>query len=217
LWAASKVCRGLLTGDRVLLAEAARFSAAAGRPFEHARAEELAGVAAADAGLREEAHRRLGAAVERYEQLQASWDVARVEARLRQAGICRGRRGTRRRPKSGWDSLTATERQVVGLVAEGLSNPEIGERMFLSRRTIQTHVSHALAKVQLGSRVELAAAVASHASGRPAREGTSVPAMTLTRGREVPPHGGRLQRAVGPAWLQPDPTAGRSSGVTAPH
>ena len=58
---------------------------------------------------------------------------------------------------SGWDSLTATERKVVQLVAEGLSNPEIAERMFISRGTVHTHVSHILAKLGLRSRVGLAA------------------------------------------------------------
>ena len=57
-------------------------------------------------------------------------------------------------------SLTTTERRVADLVASGLSNPVIAERMFLSRRTIQTHVSHILTKTGLSSRIELAAAMA---------------------------------------------------------
>jgi DNA-binding CsgD family transcriptional regulator len=47
--------------------------------------------------------------------------------------------------------------KVVALVAQRLSNPEIAERMFLSRRTVETHVSHALGKLDLGSRMQLAA------------------------------------------------------------
>ena len=45
-------------------------------------------------------------------------------------------------------SLTDTELKVVRLVAERLSNPEIAQRLFISRRTVQTHVSHALANGQ---------------------------------------------------------------------
>jgi DNA-binding CsgD family transcriptional regulator len=50
----------------------------------------------------------------------------------------------------------------VRLVAERLTNPEIAERMFISRRTVQTHVSHALAKVGVATRRELAAEAARH-------------------------------------------------------
>jgi DNA-binding CsgD family transcriptional regulator len=92
-----------------------------------------------------------------YERLEASWDLARAAAGLRALGIRPGRRGSRQRPKSGWDSLTVTEHKVVRLVAEGLSNPEIAERLFISRGTVHTHVSHILTKLGLRSRVELAA------------------------------------------------------------
>jgi DNA-binding NarL/FixJ family response regulator len=49
---------------------------------------------------------------------------------------------------------------VATLLAEGLSNPDIGSRMFISRRTVQFHVSNVLSKLGLSSRVELAALVA---------------------------------------------------------
>ena len=49
---------------------------------------------------------------------------------------------------------------MAELVAEGLSNPEIADRLFVSRHTVHTHVSHILAKLGFGSRVELAAAAA---------------------------------------------------------
>ena len=52
------------------------------------------------------------------------------------------------------------------LVAERLTNPEIAERMFISRRTVQTHVSHALAKLGVASRRELAAEAARSAGWR---------------------------------------------------
>ena len=65
-------------------------------------------------------------------------------------------RGERKRPSTGWASLTPSELQVVGLVAEGLSNPLIGERLFVSRRTVQTHLKHVFAKLGVTSRAELA-------------------------------------------------------------
>jgi DNA-binding CsgD family transcriptional regulator len=80
-------------------------------------------------------------------------------------------RSPRRRPQTGWEALTDTELKVVRLVAERLTNPEIAERLFISRRTVQTHVSHALAKVGVSSRRELAAEAARRAGWRIRLEG----------------------------------------------
>jgi predicted ATPase/class 3 adenylate cyclase/DNA-binding CsgD family transcriptional regulator len=66
-------------------------------------------------------------------------------------------RGTRKRPTVGWRSLTPSEVQVVELVVEGLTNPEIGERLFVSRQTVKSHLSSIFGKVGVGSRAELAA------------------------------------------------------------
>jgi DNA-binding CsgD family transcriptional regulator len=52
-------------------------------------------------------------------------------------------RGERKRPPFGWDSLTPAEENVVALVAEGLTNPQIGERLFVSPRTVQSHLRQA--------------------------------------------------------------------------
>ncbi|MDN3358735.1 LuxR C-terminal-related transcriptional regulator [Actinomadura sp. DC4] len=71
----------------------------------------------------------------------------------------RGRRG---RPSSGWASLTPTERNVVRLAAEGLSNPGIGERLFMSRSTVKTHLSHVYAKLGVTNRTELATLAGPH-------------------------------------------------------
>ncbi|MGH9184436.1 MAG: helix-turn-helix domain-containing protein, partial [Acidimicrobiales bacterium] len=66
-----------------------------------------------------------------------------------------GKRGERRRPAMGWDSLTDTERQVVRLAREGLTNRQIGERLYISRRTVETHLSHVFAKLGFSSRRQL--------------------------------------------------------------
>jgi predicted ATPase/DNA-binding CsgD family transcriptional regulator len=74
-------------------------------------------------------------------------------------------RGTRDRPSTGWASLTPTELDVVRLAAEGLTNPEIGSRLFISRATVKTHLSHVYAKLDVSNRTELAA-LASTRSGQ---------------------------------------------------
>ncbi len=71
-------------------------------------------------------------------------------------------RGQRRRPSHGWNSLTPTEHQIVALVAQGLTNPQIGDRLFISRRTVQTHLTHVFAKLDVATRAELAATATRH-------------------------------------------------------
>jgi predicted ATPase/DNA-binding CsgD family transcriptional regulator len=69
------------------------------------------------------------------------------------------RRGhdTRRRPSFGWESLTPTELEIVRHTAAGLTNPEIAQRMFISRGTVKVHLSHVYAKLGLRNRSEVAA------------------------------------------------------------
>jgi DNA-binding CsgD family transcriptional regulator len=153
-------CRGLVAGDPRALLRAVAAHRRAGRPLELARACEDAAATLARAGQPEQAVPVLDEALELYERLQAWRGAARAEAGLRSLGRRRGRRGPRGRPSSGWASLTATEAKVADLVADGLSNPEIAERLFISRHTVHTHVSHVLAKLGFASRVELAAAAA---------------------------------------------------------
>jgi predicted ATPase/DNA-binding CsgD family transcriptional regulator len=72
-------------------------------------------------------------------------------------GWVRRARGTRKRPAGGWESLTPTERQVVELVAQGLTNPQVAERIFISRATVKTHLAHVFQKLDVSSRAELTA------------------------------------------------------------
>lgn len=74
-------------------------------------------------------------------------------------------RGERRRPSFGWDSLTPTELQVVRLAAAGLTNPAIGDQLFISRGTVKTHLLHVFAKLGVHTRAELAAAAIRHGLG----------------------------------------------------
>ena len=66
-------------------------------------------------------------------------------------------RGERKRPSSGWASLTPTEVSVVDLVAEGMTNRQIGERLFVSPRTVQSHLRSVFTKLGVATRAELAA------------------------------------------------------------
>jgi DNA-binding CsgD family transcriptional regulator len=65
-------------------------------------------------------------------------------------------RGERKRPSSGWASLTPTEIEVVKLAAQGLSNPQIAEKLFISKHTAKVHISHVFTKLGISSRAELA-------------------------------------------------------------
>ena len=65
-------------------------------------------------------------------------------------------RGERVRPKTGWDALTPTEAQVAELAMRGLTNPEVAEKLFMSRATVKTHLVHIFAKLGVHNRTELA-------------------------------------------------------------
>jgi DNA-binding CsgD family transcriptional regulator len=72
-------------------------------------------------------------------------------------------RGERKLPTRGWASLTPAERDVVRLVREGLGNKDIAARLFVSPRTVQTHLTHVYTKLGLTSRVQLVQEAARHA------------------------------------------------------
>jgi len=94
------------------------------------------------------------------QRLASAFDAAWTEgARMRldeAVAYVRRSRGTRRRPTVGWASLTPTELDVVRCVVDGLNNPEIGSRLFMSRGTVKTHLSHVFAKLGVTNRTELA-------------------------------------------------------------
>ncbi|PZS26225.1 MAG: hypothetical protein DLM61_18775 [Pseudonocardiales bacterium] len=77
------------------------------------------------------------------------------------AYVCRAR-GERKRPSMGWDSLTPTELEIVRHTAAGLTNRQIGQRMFISPGTVKTHLSHVFAKLGMPSRSNLAAEATRH-------------------------------------------------------
>jgi DNA-binding CsgD family transcriptional regulator len=153
--ATAALCRGAVARDAGLLLGAAEGYGTAGRPLDEGYAYECAALVLGERdGRTAEARTALNVALDRYERLDAAWDTGRAEGYLH--GFGGRRRRARVRPRTGWAALTATERRVARFVAEGRSNPDIAEEMYLSRRTVQSHVSNILAKLGLASRVELA-------------------------------------------------------------
>jgi DNA-binding CsgD family transcriptional regulator len=149
-------CRGLLDQDATRLLEAAERYGDACQPLLSAKALEAAAGDFVRAGDRGQARAAFTRAVEIYTSLGAATDVARLRTRFSAHGIRRGPHAKHRQARSGWDSLTPTETKIAALVQEGLSNPEIAAKLFLSRRTVATHVSHILKKLDVHSRIDIA-------------------------------------------------------------
>lgn len=160
--AAALRCRGLAETDPEPLVAAVDFYRQAGRPFQAGQALEDTAVVLAILGDTERARERLGEAVVYYRQVGAEWDIKRAHGRLRALGLRIGRLGAQQKQRTGWEALTPTELKVAKLVAEGKSNPEIAADLYLSPRTVQTHVSHILRKLGLHSRTEVAREAAEH-------------------------------------------------------
>lgn len=124
-------------------------------PWASASATEDAGVAAAETGARAEARERFEVALGRYGELGYDGDAARVRSRLRGMGVRRRHWRQVGRPVSGWESITETELRVATLVSEGLTNPQVAARMYLSRHTVDFHLRQIFRKLSIASRVEL--------------------------------------------------------------
>jgi DNA-binding CsgD family transcriptional regulator len=149
-------CRGLVDRDASVLLAAAQRYADAGRPLPRAKAMEAAAECLVETEERTAARQAFERAVEVYEFLGAEADLNRVHAEFRAYGIRRGPHSKHRRAVRGWDSLTDAELKVAAFVEEGLSNPEIAARLMLSRRTVATHVSHILKKLNVATRTDIA-------------------------------------------------------------
>jgi DNA-binding CsgD family transcriptional regulator/tetratricopeptide (TPR) repeat protein len=154
--AAVAYCQGLLDGDPAELLRAAEGYHDTGRPLLRAKAFEAAMGAFADRDETRSARAAGSRALDIYAELGAEWHFARAQAAMRTKGIRRGPHAPHRVVKSGWDSLTPAETGIAALVTEGLSNRQIGERLFLSPRTVSTHVSHIICKLGVRTRTDVA-------------------------------------------------------------
>jgi DNA-binding CsgD family transcriptional regulator len=127
-------------------------------PLPAARCRTLAGVALAAAGRRDEGVAELTRAEAELSSLGAARhrdEAARELRRLGERVTARQRRGG----GEGLDALSGREREIAELVAEGRTNREIGEQVFLSEKTIEGHLTRIFAKLGVSSRVEVAEAI----------------------------------------------------------
>jgi DNA-binding CsgD family transcriptional regulator/tetratricopeptide (TPR) repeat protein len=137
----------------------ARLTEAAARlpdPWARASAAEDLGALHARSD-RDQAIHHFTQAIDGYQLTGAPNDMARVRRRLRKLGV-RRRYWTQSadRPVTGWKSLTDTERTASELVAQGLNNQQVADRMYISVHTVAFHMRQIFRKLNIGSRVELA-------------------------------------------------------------
>lgn len=93
---------------------------------------------------------------------EAAWSEGEALSTVEAIAFAQRGRGERQRPASGWESLTPTEHGVVRLLNEGLANKDIAARLFISPRTVQTHLTHIYSKLNLSSRVQVVQEAARH-------------------------------------------------------
>ena len=151
-------CRGLLISARgdpggalAVLDESLEHHAGVPMPFELARTELVAGTVGRRARRGSEARRRLNDARSSFERMGAPLWIAKADSELARIG------GRAPAPRE----LTVSERRIVELVAAGRSNPEVAAELFMSRRTVEDHLSKIYRKLGVRSRTELAHRVAS--------------------------------------------------------
>jgi DNA-binding CsgD family transcriptional regulator len=153
-WVLAQVmrCRGLVASAQgrvdhaaFLLQQAVAQHQEVGDPFGGARALLALGIVRRRARQKRGAREAIEAALAGFEQLGAATWVEKAQSEL-------GRIGGRTRQ----EGLTAAERRVAALVAEGRTNREVAAALFLTERTVASHLTHVYAKLGIRSRVELA-------------------------------------------------------------
>jgi DNA-binding CsgD family transcriptional regulator len=122
--------------------------------LEHARTLMELGAAMRRRGHRRDARKPLAAALELASRCGATALAERARIELQDAGA-----RPRRLAVSGRDSLTPSERRIAMLAAEGRSNREIAQTLFVSSKTVETHLRHAYNKLDITSRTQLPSAL----------------------------------------------------------
>jgi DNA-binding NarL/FixJ family response regulator len=150
--ARGRICLADGSGDavgvlRIALAEFSR----AELPMELARSRLAFAAAALAANETELAVAEAGAALNAFEALEASLDADAAAQLLRSVG------GRVPQPRPADGVLTRRETEILALLGEGLSNPEISNQLFISRKTVEHHVSAILTKLEMHNRAEAAA------------------------------------------------------------
>jgi DNA-binding CsgD family transcriptional regulator len=145
---------GLLNRDTTQLAEAVRLFALSPRPLSLAAASEDLGLVHQRDGTAEAGIDALTEALVLFARAGATRDAARLRSHLRGLGI-RRRIATADKPTTGWAAMTRSELAVAQLVADGLTNREIAQRLFISPHTVNAHLRQVFAKLEIKSRVAL--------------------------------------------------------------
>jgi DNA-binding CsgD family transcriptional regulator/tetratricopeptide (TPR) repeat protein len=154
LAAAAAHAGGLLNRDTDKLSEAVSLFKRGPPSLALAAAWEDLGLAHQRQGGKDSAIDALSQALVLFARAGATRDAARLRSRLRELGI--RRRVTRaEKPAKGWAAITQSELAIAQLAADGLTNREIGERLFVSPHTVNTHLRQVFAKLDVNSRVDL--------------------------------------------------------------
>jgi DNA-binding CsgD family transcriptional regulator len=153
--ASAQRCRALLTHDasaaEAAFSEALRLHVEANRPFDLARTALLYGEHLRRQRQRVEAREHLKVALDIFERLGAAPWAQRARTELRASGET-----ARKRDPSTLAQLTPQELQIAQFVAEGLANKEVAAQLFLSPRTVDSHLRNVFAKLGITSRTQLA-------------------------------------------------------------
>jgi DNA-binding CsgD family transcriptional regulator/tetratricopeptide (TPR) repeat protein len=145
---------GLVDDDIDELSDAVRLFKRSPRTLARAAAWEDLGLAQARQWNAESGVDALTQALVLFARAGAARDAARLRSRLRERGI-RRRVTTAEKPSTGWAAMTKSELAVADLVASGLTNREVADRLFVSPHTVNTHLRHVFAKLEVTSRVDL--------------------------------------------------------------
>ena len=156
---------GLVEGGTAgleLLREAVAVLAGSEARLEHARALVDLGAALRRANRRTEARERLREGVELARTLGAFGLAGRANQEIAATGA-----RPRKVLRTGLDALTASERRVAGLAADGMSNKEIAQTLFVTIKTVEVHLSNAYRKLEISSRAQLDKALLTPAASPP--------------------------------------------------
>jgi DNA-binding CsgD family transcriptional regulator len=145
---------GLLHGDVDKLSAAVRLFERSPQSLARAAAWEDLGLAHRRQRTPESGIDALTQALVLFARAGATQDAARLRSRLRELGI-RRRVATEEKPATGWAAMTKSELAVAQLVAGGLTNREVAERLYISPHTVNTHLRQVFAKLGVKSRVDL--------------------------------------------------------------
>jgi DNA-binding NarL/FixJ family response regulator len=146
---------GLLQHDPRALASAVTRYRATGRPAALAAACEDLGELETAAADTTSAISHLEEAAQWASAAGAAHDQERIRRRLRQLGVRTAPARTHAVEARGWETLTESERKLIPLVVEGLTNRAIADRLYVSVHTVNTHMKHIFTKLGINSRVEL--------------------------------------------------------------